>query len=169
MKKLILGILAVLLSVLAQTVLLPRLLPLSWRPDVYVAGIVAAALTGGLLRAGAYALCCGLISDVLLGAFVGAEAMACFLTALLVGAVYEKPFAKSWAFAAGAAFVARVAKEVVYVLVLELFGIETSFFSVLFTALLPSALLTAALCLPLWFLCRRGAARGAVRHRAHYD
>ena len=47
MKKLILGILAVLLSVLAQTVLLPRLLPLSWRPDVYVAGIVAAALTGG--------------------------------------------------------------------------------------------------------------------------
>ena len=168
MKKLILGVVGVLVALAVQTVLLPRVLPIAWRPDVFTAVIVPMALCMGWMSAGFFGLAVGLISDALLGGFVGPEALACFLVALAAGAFRDKTYAKNWTFAAIAALVGRILKEIITVLVLELFRIKTDFFSVVFRALLPSALLTGVLCIPVYFICRR-LTRGSLHSRSRYE
>ncbi len=166
MKRGVIWTLLLLANVVLETVIIARYLPVVFRPDTVVAAITVIALVYPGPAAGFYGAAAGLVMDVLLSPAVGAQALAYFLTALIVGFFSGKYYAKNWLFSAAAAFGARVVKEILLVLIVIPFGVRTAFFSAI-TPMLVSAALTALICAPVYFLKRRSSS--AKMRRARYE
>ncbi|MGI6192198.1 MAG: rod shape-determining protein MreD [Christensenellales bacterium] len=166
MKRTISWILLVIASVVLETVIIARYVPVLFRPDLIVAAMTVIALVYPGPSAGFYGAIAGLCIDVILSPAVGATALSYFLTAQLLGFFAGKYYAKNWLFCAAAAFGARVVKEILLVLIVTPFGIKTALFSAV-TPLLVSAALTAILCAPVYFLKRRSS--NVKMRRARYE
>jgi len=166
MKRAVSWTLLLILTVVLETVIIPRYLPVTFRPDTVVAVMVVVALVYPGPSAGFYGAAAGLCMDVILSPAVGALALSYYLTALLVGFFAGRYYAKNWLFCAAAAFGARLAREVLLVVFLLPFGVKTDFFSAL-TPMLVSAALTAALCAPIYAFKRRTS--NAKMRRARYE
>ncbi len=85
MKRGVIWTLLLLANVVLETVIIARYLPVVFRPDTVVAAITVIALVYPGPAAGFYGAAAGLVMDVLLSPAVGAQALAYFLTALIVG------------------------------------------------------------------------------------
>lgn len=166
MKKVLLYAAALLSNLILETVLFVRL-PLGLRPDSVLAVLTAMALVIGGLEAGLYGAGAGLLIGLLVSPAAGAEAIAYFLTAQALGLFTRKYFADNWIFAAGAAAAAYVLDQAMMAVFARLMGSGVSFFSLFLRYLLPSALLTGLLAIPV-FLVYRHVQQDRLR-RARYE
>ncbi len=166
MKRALLWIALLLLNILLETTIIARFIPVAFRPDTVIAIVTVIALIYPAPIAGLYAAAAGLVMDILLSPAVGANALAYFLTAQLVGIFSGKYYAKNWVFAAAAAFAARIAKEILLVLIITPLGMKPAFISAALPMLI-SAALTALICIPIYILKRRST--NAYMRRARYE
>ncbi|MGI6151254.1 MAG: rod shape-determining protein MreD [Christensenellales bacterium] len=166
MKRAASWTLLLLASIVLETVIIARYLPVAFRPDTIIAAITVIALLYPGPSAGFYGAAAGLLLDVVLSPAVGAQALAYFLTAQIIGFFSGKYYAKNWLFCAAAAFGARIVKEILLVLIVIPFGVKTALLSAI-TPMLVSAALTALICAPVYFLKRRSS--NAKMRRARYE
>ena len=167
MKKILLGIAAIICCVVLESVIFIRFIPWDLMPDSIICVIASVALVTGGVNAGLYGAAAGLVMGILFSPVVGVEALTYFVTALLLGVFTRKYFADNWIFAGAAAFAAHPFKEVVTASFAALLGSEVAFFAVFLRRLLPSAVLTGLMTIPV-FLVYRHLQQDRLR-RARYE
>lgn len=167
MKKCLLCILGLLINVVLESVIFVQYIPWGLRPDSVIVVITAMALVIGGFQAGLYGIAAGLVLGILFSPAVGAEALAYFLTAMLLGIFTRKYYADNWIFAGGAAVAAHLIKEILMTVFSVLMGAKTAFFSAFLRYMLPSALLTGLLAIP-FFMVYRHLQQDRLR-RARYE
>lgn len=167
MKKFLLCIAGILCNVVLESVIFIRYMPWGLQPDSIICVITSVALVIGGVNAGLYGAAAGLVLGVLFSPAVGAEALAYFVTALLLGVFTRKYFTDNWIFAGVSAMVAHLFKEGIVAAFAALIGSEIAFFAVFLRYLLPSAVLTGLLTVPV-FLVYRHFQQDRLR-RARYE
>ena len=164
MKKALFWIAIFLLTLFAETVISPRLLPLGFRPDTVIIVIVITSMVGEWIVAGFYGAAVGFVISVLVGRYTGLEAMVYLLVAMLAGLLFKRQFSNNFLFAAIGAFAALFVKELVTAGLIQLFGGTADIGSALWMIAI-SGLITAVLTLPAYFFATKWSALRPRRKR----
>lgn len=118
-------------------------------PDCVLVIIVSLGTLLGAVEAGAIGCVVGLIMDILFGRAVGINAVAYMIAGVAGGLFYKKYYADNNIIPMLTTAFCAFAKENTMALITKLIGGDFMYFEMLGTYILPSALLSAALCLPV--------------------
>lgn len=115
-------------------------------PDVLMAVIVSIGVLRGQRWAGLIGVGVGLFMDVVFGRLIGLNGICYMLAGVGAGIFYNKFYADNVIIPAAVAFGAAVVKGLIHGVALKLLGGNVVFITVLTVYTLPSALLTAIVC-----------------------
>ena len=155
MKKTILIPLFLLLNVLLESVVFFRINLWGIRPDSIIAFATVITIVSGTYAGTAYAIAAGLLLDVLFSAHFGQMALIYMLSTVGAGLFYRRYYADNNLFPGIVAGALYVIKEMLVVLSLLVLQIPFSFFNTFWRYLIPSAVLTAVLAIPVNIIYRR--------------
>lgn len=125
------------------------------RPDSIVAVTIAVALVSGSGKGALYGVASGLIIDVLFSRYLGMYALGYTLIGFLVGFFTDKYYAHNAVFPGIAAFLAHLFKEGAMALQLAVIGARFEMGMAFWRYIVPSAVLTALITIPLYIVYRR--------------
>lgn len=154
MKRLYL-VLAVLAAFYLDSIFFARINLNGIRPDAVMALVAAVGILVGSRKGAVMGLVCGLAVDVLYGKLVGPSAIGYMVCGALGGAFHQKFYADNLVFPAAVAFAGALFKENVMAAASALCGARFAYFGVLVSYIIPCALMTTVLCLPLHILMKR--------------
>lgn len=138
------------------------------RPDAIMALTASLGVLSGMKNGAVFGVVMGLIADVLFSPMVGISAMGYMFAGMLGGAFYQKYYADNIIIPALVAMCGAIFKDCAMALASAINGAEFGFFTVLGTYILPCAVFTAAMCMPLHALMRRALA-GQLKVEHNYD
>ncbi len=138
------------------------------RPDAIIALTASLGVLLGMKKGALFGLITGLVADVLFSPMVGLSAMGYMFTGLVGGAFYQKYYADNIIIPALVAAVGAIFKECVMAAACAIGGAAFGFFAVLGTYILPCALLSAVMCMPVHALMRRALA-GQLKAERTYE
>lgn len=125
------------------------------RPDLTIAAIVALSLVSGPLKGGVYGMITGLILDMLYGTSIGITALIYFLVGLLCGVFNRKFYAENQVFPVILAFFAYLFKEACMMLKMLLTKTDFDFIALMWRYIIPGAILTSVITLPVYIIYKR--------------
>lgn len=163
MRKLVL-ILSIAAALLLDVVIAPGLGLSRFAPDALIALFVSLSVLTGLMPAPIIAAAVGLIIDIGLNRFVGMSAIPLFLASIAGAVFYDRFYADNPVIPAVTAAAAVFLKEHLLLFVLLLMGGRTDGYLALFAAhILPSSLLTGALCALFHLILKRKLLRSSFK------
>ncbi len=118
-------------------------------PDCVLAVVVCVGILMGTMDAGLAGCIAGLIIDVLFGKAVGVNALAYMISGMVGGIFYKKYFADNIFIPIATVAVCAFLKENFMAVVTGFIGGSFSYFEMLATYIIPSAVFTAVLCMPV--------------------
>jgi len=118
-------------------------------PDCVLAAVVCMGILLGTTEAAAAGCAAGLVIDVLFGRAVGVNALAYMLAGAIGGVFYKKYFADNIFIPVATVAVCAFLKENFMALVTGLIGGAFNYFEMFATYIVPSAIMTAIMCLPV--------------------
>ncbi|MDO4568101.1 MAG: rod shape-determining protein MreD [Clostridia bacterium] len=154
MKRRIWIAVIILTCMLLDNVVLVRLNLLSLKPDAVLALSVCFGLYMGALPAAIIAGGAGLVADLLAGPALGISSIGYILAAVAGSAFRKKYYADNPIIPAGVVFAAAIVKQHVFMLTSILMGAEFSYWGMLASNVLPCALLSAVLGIPMFYVSR---------------
>lgn len=125
------------------------------RPDLTIAVIVTLSLVSGPLKGGIYGLVTGLILDMLYGTSIGVTALFYFLIGMLCGMFNRKFYAENRVFPIILAFFAYLFKEACVMVTMLLTKTDFHFIVLMWRYILPGAILTSVITLPVYIIYKR--------------
>lgn len=137
------------------------------RPDAMLAVAVSLGVLMGSLPASLIALLGGLFMDVMFNKPMGLYPMCYMLAGAIGGLLHKKYYADNVIMPALAVAIAALLKEHIMALALKLMGGTYSYFDMLFSYVIPSVLLSAALSMVVHAVLKRAFARQVGRHAEH--
>ena len=141
--------LTLIFAIFMDSVIFARFNILGVVPDFVLVVTVCVGILMGATEAAAVGCLTGLAIDVLFGKAVGINAMAYMLAGLAGGIFYKKYFADNMLIPVATVAVCAFFKENFMALMTGLIGGSFNYFEMLATYIVPSALMSAALCLPV--------------------
>lgn len=130
--------------------------PLYFRPDIVVSITVAVAIVSGSVTGGIYGLCVGLLLDTLFSRYLGLYALGYMMVGLISGFFSKQYYAKNLIFPTIIAFLMALLKEGLLAMQMRIAGaIFTGSGTALLRYLLPSAIITAVLTIPIYYIYQR--------------
>lgn len=138
------------------------------RPDAIMALTASFGVLLGMKGGAIFGLTVGIIADILFAPMVGLSAMGYMFAGLLGGAFYQKYYADNIIIPALVAACGAIFKECIMAVASALSGASFSFFGILGAYILPCALLSAAMCMPLHAIMRRALA-GQLKTERNYE
>lgn len=141
--------LTLIFAMFADSVLFARFTIFGIVPDCVLAVVVCVGILLGATDAALAGCLAGLVIDVVFGKAVGVNAIGYMLSGIVGGIFYKKYFADNIFIPIATVAVCAFMKENFIAIVAGFMGTQFNYFEMLATYILPSALLTAALCLPV--------------------
>jgi len=129
------------------------------RPDALLALIASLGLLLGSVKGGILGLCLGLFMDLFFNKYLGLTAIAYMLAGAVGGIFFQKFYADNVIIPSAVAGVFALAKEHILAFAMFASGVRFSYATVLLTYILPCALFSAALCIPLHLWMKKALAR----------
>lgn len=160
--------LSVAFSFLVDTIVLPRISLFGIHPDTILIMVVLFAILGGGTRGVLAGVVAGLAVDVLFGMYIGLTALLYLMVGVLAGVFYSRFYANNFLLPALVCGAGVILKETLTGLFLMLMGAGFNLAAILVRYVVPSALLTAAVSIPLFLLYRHLFAK-QTRRRGRYD
>lgn len=139
----------------------------SARPDAMLVVAVSLGVLMGSLPAALIGLAGGLFMDVMFNKPMGLAAMSYMLAGAIGGLLFKKYYADNVIMPAVAVAAASLLKENIMALALKLSGGAFPYFGMLFSYIVPSVLLSAALSMVVHAVLKRAFARQVGRHIEH--
>ena len=124
-------------------------------PDTIVAATVAIALVKGGIKGTVYGASCGMLIDILFGSVLGLHTIAYMLIGFFASRFSREYYADNLVFPALAAFVSYFIKELIIAVSLIIQNVSFSKSSLFLRFLLPAAVLTALLTVPMYYFYRQ--------------
>ncbi len=155
--------LAVALSFLIDTIIFTRLDLFGIRPDTLLILVVVFSILGGASRGVIAGVAGGLAIDIMFGRYIGLTPLMYLIVGVLAGVFYQRFYSNNIllpAFVTGAGI---VIKEALTGLFLMLIGSEFNFALMLVRYIVPTALMSAGISIPLFLLFRYLFARQTKR------
>ncbi len=146
---------AIFANLILNCIVFPHVVPYGLLPDSVVALTVAIAIVSGSLAGGVYGLVVGLILDILFSRYLGLYALGYMLIGLLAGLFARQYYAQNLVFPPIVAFLLCLLKEGLIALQLRIAGTTFVVGTAFWRYLLPSAVLTGLLTIPLYYFYRR--------------
>lgn len=168
MTRKITPVVAVLLCLMLDTVFFPLINVLGMRPDALLAATVSYAILSGSLPGAIFGAVGGLLMEVFTAPSVGFGTALYLACGLCAGYFYQKFYADNVIVPALAALTAGFVKETVYMVALLLTGASFSVGRLLLQYILPSALLSALLCVLMHLAFKPLVARQISRQHAEH-
>ena len=159
---------AVALSFLLDTIILTRLSLFGIRPDLLMALVVIFAILGGASRGVIAGVAGGLALDVMFGVYIGLTSLEYLIVGVLAGVFYKRYYANNILLPAFVVGAGVIIKESLTGLFLMLMGSEFNLALMLIRYIVPTALMTAGISIPMFLLFRYLFARQTKR-RARYE
>jgi len=131
---------ALLAAVVLQVALAPQIAVFGVVPNFIFLVVVTLALVEGPVAGGVCGFVGGLLFDLLGTSVVGPYALVLTLVGYVAGMLSASMFAEGWLLPVTVVAIASLITEITYAIVLAVLGVATSFWSSLFTLMLPSAL-----------------------------
>jgi rod shape-determining protein MreD len=147
--------LMVILSVLIQSTILNRLAFFGARPDLVLIVVIMTGLLRGHQIGAGVGLGAGLLQDVLTGQFVGANALTKMCTGHIIGLTEGKFFKENLFIPMIMMAVGTIGNELLFWLVLYLFGRPLPFWLTSMQLILPTAILNSLLAPFVFSLMKR--------------
>jgi len=119
-------------------------------PDCVLAVVVCVGILLGATDAAFAGGIVGLVIDVMFGKAVGISTLAYMLSGMVGGIFYKKYFADNIFIPIATAAICAFFKENFMAVVTAFMGGSFSYFEMLATYIIPSSLMTAAICLPVY-------------------
>lgn len=116
-------------------------------PNFMLLVAVTVALTSGATAGTTAGFAAGLMFDLLGSGPVGPMALVLTVTGFIAGMLHEQMFAEGWLLPLTVLFIAALASELAYGLVLAMLGVDMSFWRALLVMMLPGALYNTVLAL----------------------
>jgi len=135
-------------------------------PDCMLVIIVSLGTLMGAVEAGAIGCIMGLIIDILFGRAVGINAIAYMVAGIAGGFFYKKYYADNHIIPVVITALCAFGKENIMAFITKLIGGSFAYFPMLGTYIIPSALMSAALCLPVHIYLKP---RLAESNKKRYD
>lgn len=148
MHRLYVG-LTLIFAMFMDSVIFARFNILGVVPDCVLVAVVCMGILLGATDAAAAGCIAGLVIDVLFGKAVGINALAYMLSGMIGGVFYKKYFADNIFIPMATVAVCAFLKENFMAVITGLIGGSFNYFEMLATYIVPSALMTAVLCLPV--------------------
>lgn len=158
--------LTLIFSIFLDSVIFARFNILGVVPDCVLAGVVCMGILLGATDAAMAGCVAGLVIDVLFGKAVGINALAYMLSGMIGGVFYKKYFADNIFIPMATVAVCAFLKENFMAVITGLIGGSFSYFEMFATYIVPSALMTAVICLPVYLLLKP---RLQLSARKRYD
>lgn len=137
------------------------------RPDVLLAIIASLGVLGGSRKAGIIGLCVGLFMDVFFNKYVGLTAISYMLTGVVGGFFFQKFYADNLVIPSAVAGAMAFVKDNIMALSHTIGGVNYDYLNIMLAYILPCALFTAAVCIPIHIILKRATARQVrVEHRS---
>ncbi len=159
---------SVALSFLIDTIIFTRIDLFGIRPDTLLILVVLFAILGGASRGVIAGVIGGLAVDVMLGVYVGLTPLLYLIVGVLAGLFYKRYYANNILLPAFVAGAGVILKEALTGLFLMLMGSRFNFALMMVRYVVPSALMSAGVSIPLFLLYRYLFARQTKR-RARYE
>jgi len=140
------------------------------RPDILLGLLVSYAMLMGRLPACVLGCALGLFMDAMYGKIIGLTAISYLLSAYVSGFFYQKYYADNFVVPAAFAAAGHLVQEHIMALATWLRGVPFPYLQTLTAYILPCALFTGLISIPLHFLMRRALGQqarlyGAETHR----
>lgn len=162
MHRLYVG-LTLMLAIFMDSVIFARFNVLGVVPDCVLVVIVCMGILSGATDAALVGCFTGLFIDILFGRAVGINALAYMLSGMVGGIFYKKYFADNLLIPVATVAVCAFFKENFMAIVTALTGGTVNYFEMLAKYMVPSALMTAALCLPVHLYLKPRLLRSAKK------
>lgn len=162
MHRLYVG-LTLMLAVFMDSVVFARFNIFGVVPDCVLAVIVNMGILLGANDAALVGCLTGLLIDVLFGRAVGINALAYMFSGMVGGIFYKKYFADNLFIPVATVAVCAFFKENFMAIITAVIGGHVSYFEMLAKYMVPSALMTAALCLPVHIYLKPRLLRSAKK------
>lgn len=160
-----LTIISLLANLFFESILIVRLNLFGIRPDTIVAVLVPFALVTGSVQGAAYGLAAGLTLDVLFGSYLGMYSLGYVLIGFFAGLLTKKHYVHNPVAPTAIAFLAYFFKEGVMALQVYVLSRPFSVGMAFWRYLLPSAAVTSAISLVLYYIIRRNRHEDLRRSR----
>lgn len=147
MRKFIPTAAALLIALLLQVAIAPRLAIGGVVPNLLLLVVITLALIEGRTAGAAAGFAAGLLFDLLGGSPIGVAALVFTVTGYLAGSLQENMFAEGWLMPPTVAFVASLFTEIAYAFALSLVGAGSPFWTSFWHVILPAAVYNGALAL----------------------
>lgn len=143
---------SVFLNILLECVIFARYNILDVRPDSIIIAIVVIGIVSGPAKASIYGFICGLILDMVFSDFFGLYLFVYTIIGLVAGFFSNKYFSLNIVFPSILCIFAYMFKEGVFALSFFITRTEYVMGDVFLRHMLPGALLTAVLCIPVYII-----------------
>jgi len=141
-NKILSAIGALFLAFLLQVTIGPSIAIMSVRPNFLLVVTIVMALVNGPVEGAVVGFCAGLLFDLLGTGPFGPAALVMCIVGYLAGVLYERLFAQGWLLPVLVLAATSFFSELFYLIVLLVLGQQISFFSALFTRVVPTMLYT---------------------------
>jgi rod shape-determining protein MreD len=141
---------AIVAATILQVGLAPSMAVAGVVPNFYLLVVVTLALTTGPVEGATAGFVCGLLFDLIGTGPVGPMCLVLTLTGYIAGLLHEQMFAEGWLLPLTVFAVAALSAELAYGLILALLGESGSFWTALFTKMLPAAVYNTVLALLIY-------------------
>ncbi len=155
--------LAVALSFLIDTIIFTRLSFFGIRPDTLLMLVVIFSILGGASRGVIAGVAGGLAVDILFGVYIGLTSLLYLIVGVLAGIFYKRYYANNILLPALVVGAGVIIKESLTGLFLMLVGSGFNFALMMVRYIVPAALMTAGISIPLFLLFRYLFARQTKR------
>jgi len=146
MKKLTIAI-SLLLCVYFDSIFFARLNIAGIRPDFMLAVVVSYGVLLGSMQGALIGGIGGLVMDIIVGRYLGLNALLYLLAGVGGGLFYQKFYADNIIVPSATAMVVSVAKDIVFALIMWIMGVSYGFGWILVQYIIPCALFTGGVCL----------------------
>lgn len=162
MKRLFPPGIAILVAMLLQVAVAPYIAPSGVTPNFLMLVVITIALTTGPNEGAMSGFAAGLAFDMIGTGPVGAMALVLTVTGYLAGLMHDQMFAEGWLLPLTVLGIASLLGESAYGMVISLLGGEFSFWSALFTHVLPAAVYDTVLALLFYPALAKSLHRGGT-------
>ena len=138
------------ISMLLDSVIFAKVNIFGIVPDCVLAAVVCMGILLGTTDAALAGCLAGIVIDVLFGKAVGISSLAYMLAGMIGGIFYKKYFADNIFIPVATAAICAFFKENFMAVVTAFMGGSFNYFEMLATYIIPSSLMTAAICLPVY-------------------
>ena len=153
------------LNIIVQTMIFPNLSVLGIAPDTLLCLVASLGFTNGYFTAAATGMFGGLAFDILFGWPIGANALLYLFAGVLAGLARERLRVENMLYACGFTMGISLVKELLGLLVAVIAGVGFPLGGALLLAVLPTALFTGIVMLPIHVPLKRLAQWSVMRRR----